>query len=246
MNDPVGTHGSRTIMLAELRLLLAACPASASIDEYRSAIIDQNVLLKPTVVTRRDTFRRLRELYALSNSTLLFRALRDLWEGNTQAQPLLALLCATARDPILRGTANLILTTPLGAPITPQMLEQAVKECFPERYNATTLSAIGRHAASSWQQSGHLSGQLKKVRSQAESHPTAVAYALLLGYLCSDRGEGLFHTLWCQLLDAPEHTVHNQAFTASQHGWIEYRHAGGVTDVGFRYLLREQGEGYPS
>jgi hypothetical protein len=59
-NDPVGTHGSRTIMLAELRLLLAACPACASVQRYRSAIVDDNVLLKETAATRRESFRRLR------------------------------------------------------------------------------------------------------------------------------------------------------------------------------------------
>lgn len=230
-------------MLTELRLLLSACPASASIDEYRSAIIDQNILLKKTVATRRESFRRLRELYALNKATLLFRALRDLWDSDPLAQPLLAFLCSTARDPILRGTAEMILSTPIGLSVTPHIISQAAAESFPDRYNPTMLANIGRHAASSWQQSGHLSGHLTKVRSKAESRPTSLAYALLLGYLCGDRGEGLFHTLWSQLLDAPAHTLHNQAFTASQHGWIEYRHAGGVTDVGFRYLLREQGEG---
>jgi hypothetical protein len=29
VNDPVGTHGSRTFMLKELRLLLASCPPGA-------------------------------------------------------------------------------------------------------------------------------------------------------------------------------------------------------------------------
>lgn len=241
INDPVGTLGSRTIMLAELRLLLASCPQSASTDEYRSAIIDQNVLLKQTEATRRESFRRLRELYALSNTTLHFRALRDLWEDDPQAQPLLALLCAAARDPLLRCTAEVILTAPVDVQITPLLFSQAVEVGFPERYNSTTLTAIGKHAASSWRQSGHLSGQLKKVRSRAESRPAALVYALFLGYLCGSRGEGLFQTLWSRLLDAPTHILHDQAFTASQRGWIEYRHTGGVTDVDFRYLLREHG-----
>ena len=111
INDPVGTHGSRTIMLAELRLLLGACQASASLEEYRSAIVDENVLLKKTVITRKDSFRRLRELYSLNKNTLLFRALRDLWDDDMQVQPLLALLCAVARDPLLKGTAEMISPT---------------------------------------------------------------------------------------------------------------------------------------
>ena len=104
------------------------------------------------------------------------------------------------------------------------------------------LANIGRHAASSWQQSGHLSGRLRKVRTRAESRPAAVGYALLLGTLCGVRGEALFHTLWCRLLDAPTDTLHAQALAASQRGYLEYRHAGGVTEVAFRHLLRNTDE----
>ena len=103
-----------------------------------------------------------------------------------------------------------------------------------------TLGKIGRNTASSWTQSGHLRGRTNKVRVKAQSHPTSVAYALFLGYLCGSRGEALFHTDWAQLLDAPPHTLHEQAFLASQRGWLDYRHAGTVTDVGFSYLLRKE------
>lgn len=244
MNEPVGTHGSRTIMLAELRLLLESRPPETDIEQYRSAVLDDNVLLKKTAATRRESFRRLRELYALNSNVLLFHALRDLWDAEVEAQPLLALLCATTRDPILRGTADLILAVPTEAQVTPHMISKAAQDSFPDRYNPTMLAGIGRHAASSWQQSGHLKGKLHKIRVQAESRPANVAYALLLGYLCGDRGEGLFHTLWSQLLDTPTHILHQQALVASQHGWLEYRRSGDVTDISFRYLLREKGQGY--
>lgn len=239
VNSPVGTHGSRTIMLKEIQLLLATCPRSTDYEAYRTSIVDENVLLKKTLSTRKESFRRLRELYGLDERVTLFRALRDLWEEDPDAQPLLALLCATARDVILRSTSEMILSIPGGEPVTPQMIEKATEENFPERYNPTMLANIGRHAASSWQQSGHLQGRQKKVRSAARCRSTATAYALLLGYLCEARGEALFQTLWARLLDAPLHVLHDQAFLASQRGWIEYRHAGAVTDVSFRHLLRD-------
>jgi hypothetical protein len=245
LNDPVGTHGSRTLMLKELRLLLTACPRPASYEDFRTAVIQHNVLLKNTDTTRQESFRRLRELYAIDENTLLFRALRDLWDEDETAQPLLALLCACARDSILRSAADPILATPIDEPVTPQMMEESVRESFPNRYNATTLATIGRNVASSWQQSGHLRGHLKKVRHQADCQPTAVAYALLLGYLGNLRGEALFQTLWCCLLDAPAHILHRQAQLAAQGGWLEYRHSGSVTDITFRYLLRTE-EGHES
>lgn len=238
MYDPVGTHGSRTIMLRELRQLLGAEVDGDELASYRGAIVDGNVLLKSTVTTRKESFRRLRELYALDTNVFLFRSLRDLWVGDETAQPLLALLCACARDPILRMTAPLILKTPVGETVTPHQISETTRQAFPDRYNPTMLANIGRHAASSWQQSGHLRGRLHKTRAQAESRPTAVAYALLLGHLSDVRGDNLFTTIWCQLLDAPVHVIREQAQAASRQGWIEYRSGGGVTEVGFRHLLR--------
>ena len=127
-------------------------------------------------------------LYALDRKILLFRALRDLWDEDTQAQPLLALLCAVARDPLLRSTAESILATPVGETVTPYMLAEAVNASFPNYYNSKTLASIGRNIISSWQQAGLLSGKLHKVRISAQSHPASVAYALLLGYLSDARG----------------------------------------------------------
>src|SRR5947209_4044608 len=114
VDEPVGAHSSRTMMLAELRSLLSACQPSASLEEYRAAVVDENVLLKKTVATRKVSFRWLRELYALDRKILLFRALRDLWDEDIQAQPLLALLSAVARDPLLKSTAERILAIPVG------------------------------------------------------------------------------------------------------------------------------------
>jgi len=237
----MGAHGSRTIMLKELRLLLAACRTSAGLDDHREAIVRDNVLLKATDTTRRESFRRLREMYALNPRVVIYRALRDLWEADVEAQPLLALLCASARDPVLRATAELVLSTPIGTTLTPQQISEVVRQSYPGRLNSMTLANIGRHAASSWRQSGHLSGRLVKTRSRAECRPPAVAYALFLGYLCGGRGETLFETLWSRLLDAPLHVLHDQAFMASQQGWLEYRHSGMVTEISFRHLLRSEG-----
>ena len=62
VKDPAGTHLSRTMMLTELRRLLAACPADTESVGYRRAIVDENVLLKRTTRTRAITFARLRDL----------------------------------------------------------------------------------------------------------------------------------------------------------------------------------------
>jgi len=238
-----GVHDSRTIMLAELQRLLEVCPQNTTPDQYRTAVVEDNALLKGSLEARRGAFRRLRELYGLNPEVLLFHALRDLWNVEPEAQPLIALLCAVARDPVFRGTAELIVETPSEQLVTPQTLSETVSRAFPGRYNPGTLATIGRNAASSWTQSGHLQGRSHKVRSRVRPHPGSVAYALLLGYLCGERGEALFGTPWSRVLDASVHELRQQAILAGQMGWIEYRHGGGVTDIGFNYLLRNGKEG---
>lgn len=235
--DSAGVHDSRTIMLAELRALLAACSASASLAEYRSAVVEENVLAKRTVATRQNTFRRLRQLYALDSAVPLFRALRDLWDADPDAQPLLALLCAVARDPVLRATAPFVLDQKVGTPVSSAHLAEAVEHAFPGRYNERLTALVGRNLASSWQQSGHLVGRQGKTRTTARCHPANVTYALLLGHFTDARGAALFGTLWCRLLDAPLRRLEDMAVAASRQGWLEYRHGGAVTDITFRHLL---------
>src|SRR5438552_1864532 len=96
-----GTHTSRTVMLAELRQLLAVVAADARREDYDAAIVEANALGKATISTRRLTLQRLRELHALDRRVPLFRALRRAWTADETGRPLIALLGALARDPLL-------------------------------------------------------------------------------------------------------------------------------------------------
>ena len=100
----IGTHTSRTIMLNELATTLQSVPVGSTQEGYADAIIQDNCLSKPTASTRRLSFQRLRELYALDPPVPIFRILRRLWDVDTQGRPLLALLVSLARDPILLAT----------------------------------------------------------------------------------------------------------------------------------------------
>ncbi len=90
-----GTHTSRTIMFAELSLVLEACPSEAKKKVYAEAILAHNCLGKRTVSTRKWSGQRLRELYGLNPAIPLFRMLRRHWELEERGRPLLALLTAT-------------------------------------------------------------------------------------------------------------------------------------------------------
>ncbi len=76
--ESAGVHSSRTLMLAELRPLLVACPAGINVAGYRAAVVEENALLKRTAITRRATFKWVRQLYALDPALSVFGALRRL------------------------------------------------------------------------------------------------------------------------------------------------------------------------
>ncbi len=209
-----GTHTSRAMMLSELRLLLAACPTSATYADYRTAVLDDNCLLKQTASTRLRSLRALRELYGLDPHVLLFCAPRDLWDFDERAQPLLACLCARARHPLLRSSAGRVLAVVPGESVTAVDLSEAICAAFRPHYNPSIRPKIGRNTASSWTQSGHHTGRGGKVRTLVAPGPVATAYALLLGYQCDSRGESLFRTLWTRILDKTGLRLHELAFAA--------------------------------
>jgi hypothetical protein len=239
-NASGGPNTSHTIVVGALAALLKAVSPGAQEAEYRQAALESNVLGKHTESSRRRTFRYVRELYLLRPDSILFRALRDLWLDEPEAQPLLAGVCAVARDSVFRASSSAITRSSPGDTLTSTDLAHAVEEHFPESYSVSTLAKIGRNTFSSWEQTGHLAagGAATKTRTRAICRPVNVAYALLLGYLQGIRGQALFDTLWAKILDHPKSHLFDMAFTASQRGLIEFRQAGGVVDVGFHELLR--------
>jgi len=234
----LGAHSGRTIMLADLQALFSASYPSTKTEEYKTLVINDNILLKGTAEARKQSFSRLKRMYGLDPKIFLFSVLRQLWEQSPEAQPKLALLYAVARDPLLRATVNFLVDLPLGTIATAPNFADIVGQEFSSEINGKTLASIGRNIASSYTQSGHLKGRSKKERIRTESHTTSATYALLLGHLCGDRGEALFQTPWARLLDSPVHELHVKAQLASQQGWLEYRHAGKMTDIGFNHLLQ--------
>lgn len=235
-----GPNTSHTIVVPALTALLDAVPRGARDTEYQRAVLDENVLGKATEGARRKTFRYLKELYLLRSNSILFRALRDLWLDDADARPLLAGLCALARDSVFRASSSAITASLPGDRITPADLARAVDERFPATYASGTLAKIGRNTFSSWQQTGHLAqvDRATRLRTRPTCRPANVSYALLLGHLQGARGQALFETPWAQLLDQPKSHLVDLAIVASQRGLVEFKHAGGVVEVSFRELLR--------
>jgi hypothetical protein len=235
---------SHSIGVSELSVMLKAVEREAPLEAYRRATVDENVLGLATANGRLWRFNTLRRLYLLRPDSVLFRALRDLWSEEPEAQPLLAGLCALATDTVFRATAPRVLSTPKGEVVRAADLAEPVEAQFPSVYASSTMATITSKAYASWEQTGHLGAASggAKPRARAACEPTAVAYALLLGHLRGVRGGVLFETLWARALDRPISHLLELAVTASQRGLLEFRHAGGVIDVTFHELLRPFGE----
>ena len=228
-----GTHSSRTIMLAELSLLLESVPGEAILAEYRDAVLIENCLGKHTAATRAISFQRLKELYSLDQGVPLFHVLRRLWGGNQTSQPLLALLMGLARDPLLRATAAAIIQVPAGVEVMRQSLHEALASSAGTRFNEATLDTIVRNTLSSWTQSGHLRGRSRKVRERVVATPAATAFALLLGYLSGKRGYRLFETPWAGALDSDPGKLLDLAGDAKRLGLLDFKQSGSIVDVSF-------------
>ena len=220
-------------MLEELSQLLDSSPLEASRRDYEHAIVEDNCLGKRTAATRKLSLQRLSELYGLDRRVLLFRVLRDLWTGHESSRPLLAMLLALARDPLLRATAQAVATTPIGHEFGRQAMKDALFAIAGERLNEAILDKVVRNASSSWTQSGHLRGRGRKTRQHVNVTPAAAAYALLLGFAVGFRGLSLFETPWAAILDSTPGTLIELAADARRLGLIELKQSGQMIDVSF-------------
>lgn len=234
-------HMARTMMLTELHQLLEAVPdPCAPHDCYVHAIEQDNCLRKRSSRTRTLTTRHLTELYALRPETTLFRILRYFWQRDTEGRALLALLCAYGRDPLLRTSALYVLDLHEGQPFSRALLEAHLEERYPGRFSKATLLSTAQNLASSWTQSGHLAGRVKKVRTGVTATAGATAYALLLGFLAGGRGEGLFTTEYAKLLDCTSERAMELAGISSGRGWLTFKRIGQVVEVLFPVLITER------
>jgi hypothetical protein len=235
--DGSGVHSSRTIMAKELAILINSVPQAENIFDYQHAIIEDNVLLKKTFATRKESFTRLRTIYSLDPKVLVFRALKDLWETSSGSQSLLSLLCAICRDKFLRASTSIIINTPIGQSLNSEEFEKHIQVELPD-FAKKTVETMSRNISSSWTQSGHLAGRNEKIRSKVIPTAPVVAYALLMGYLCGARGDNLFETPWIKVLDSTVYSLHNLAKNAALSGWLDYKKSGEVTEITFKYLMR--------
>ena len=231
-----GAHISRTMMLSELGAVLANVPPGSGDADYRDAILQRNVLGKTTDSTRRESLRRLRELYALNEATPIFGLLRKLHVVDSTSLALLAIQVAWARDPLLRATSQSVVDASEGERVETANLAQALEAAFPNQYSEQSKNQTARHAASSWTQSGHLVGRTKKIRQRIKPTIVAVTMAFFLGHIAGYHGAAVFSNPWCGLLDLNSDRAKAMGFDARRAGLLNLRAVGEVVELSFPLL----------
>lgn len=236
-----GPHAARTMMLEDMRLLLNHASEDAVRADYSSAIVNENVLGKPTKKARELARRHMATLYGLDPANPIFRALRRLWQLEASAQPMIALAVALSRDPLLRGTQSFILEQTPGATVPRESIEAFLSMTYPERFSSASLKSFAQNVAGTWTAAGFLQGRVRKVRSIPQLHPESVALFLFLGYLEGRTGQRLFSSGWTELLGNSLDELESLANSASHRGLLVFMNAGGVKEVRFPgYLTAEE------
>jgi hypothetical protein len=225
-----GVHQSKTMMLRELGALLQAAPDPGSVD-IPDLILNQNVLQKRTGSGRRLALERLNGLFGLSSGAPIGRTLARLWQRADGGRPLLALLCALAREPPLRDTATVVLSAKVGSEVRWPDFSSQFEALHPDRYSAKMLKSMSQNCASTWTQSGHLQGRVKKRRVRAVASSVAAAYAALLGELAGFGGATLLASPWMRTLDCTETETLALLRQAESGGLVRVRSGGGVTEI---------------
>lgn len=230
------TTASHTIGVGHLAELLRAVPADAPSEAYRTAVVEENVLGRPTQAGRLRTYRHLRELYLLDPHQEAFRVLRTLWSVDPGAQPLLAGLLAFARDELFRASWPAIARATQGSVVSSDDLSNVVAEAYAGSLSAATIAKIGRNTGSCWTQTGHLVGRAKKIRARVDARPAAVAYAAYLGHLGGRRALGVLGNPWSALLDLPDDARLDALRRAHDAGLVDLQAAGNVVEIGFAFI----------
>ena len=231
-----GAHSSRTLMLAELTQALAATTAMSTREDFRSLIVGENLLGKRTESNRIRADRYLSQLYGLDPSIPIYRIFRRLWDADAASRPLLAVLAASTRDPLLRASAPGILAIPIGEGVEPARVGEALSSVSP-RFTPNTVASMARNVSSSFTQSGHLQGASSKLRSRAVGTPAAATFAAALGWMEGGRGQFLLSSFWARLLDRNAAEVLDLLLAAGRAGWIDVRSAAGVVELRMERLF---------
>jgi hypothetical protein len=238
-----GGHSARSMMFVEMHILVRAMPLTVTKNDFTKAIVEENVLEKPTLISRKKSLRHLMELYGMDPSKALFRVLWDLGHADLASLPQLCLVCAYARDPQLRHSFELVHTLRLGEVLERTTMERHLENGFPSRFSPAMKKSMAQNVNTSWTFGGHLSGKVKKLRLLPEPRPISAAYAMFVGYLTGLRDERLLDSAFAALVASNRSQLQASLSLASAKGLLSLKQAAGIVEFDFSNLLTPAEQG---
>lgn len=232
-----GGHSARSMMFLEMSILVRTMPLSLTSDDFTKAIVEENVLEKPTLSSRKKSLRHLVELYGMDTSKAIFRIFWEFGHADLESLPQLCLVCAYARDPQLRQSFELIRTLRLGEVLERAAMEQHLENGFPGRFSPAMKKSMAQNVITTWTFGGHLSGKKKKPKRLPVPRPISAAYAMFVGYLSGLRGERLLDSTFAALVSSDRSQLQTALALASARGLLSLKQAAGVVEFDFSSLL---------
>jgi len=232
-----GGHLARSMMYLEMLALVRVMPSTVTKNDFTKVIIEENILGKPTLSSRKKSLRHLVELYGMDPSKALFRVLWDLAHSDLDSLNQLCLVCAYARDPQLRHSFELVRTLRLGEVLERAAMEQHLENGFPGRFSSAMKKSMAQNVSTTWTFGGHLAGRAKKTKRLPETRPISAAYAMFVGYLTGLRGERLLESAFASLVASNRPQLQAALSLASAKGLLSLKQAAGVVEFDFSNLL---------
>ncbi len=235
-----GVLSSRSVMLPELRALLAVAPQDADVDTFRHLAVDQDALHKASAANRVKTFAFLRGLYGLRPALAIFREFRRLSVLYPVDIPVLAGLLALAREPVLRGCLDMVLGTAIGKTLGREDFEAWIREYAPARFSQAMYISFSHNLYASFFQLGYLGEAVGRcrLRRRPTVQPVSAAYAAFLDWLTGLNGLSILNATYSRALELPKAEHLSLLSSAGQLGLMRVAHAGGVLQLDFASWLR--------
>jgi hypothetical protein len=130
----------------------------------------------PSIRAREAAFYRLQQLYGVGGDDPIWRTLQGLWNHEIGGRPLLALLTALARDPMLRDGAPAVLDASPGERIRWPAIAATFEAANPGQLGGKMAKSLAQNAASSWTQAAaaRARGEVRFLARRHEMAPKAL------------------------------------------------------------------------
>lgn len=235
-----GVISSRSIMMPELSTLMAAAPSDGDLQTYRRLAVEEDALHKASASNRLKTFNKLKLLYALNPGVPIFREFRRLSLLFPPELPGMASTLAFAREPLLRACADMVLGTPVSAPLSRASFEAWVREHAAGRFSQTMYRSFSHNLYASFFQIGYLGEAAGKcrLRQRLDARPASVAYAAFLDWLTGRNGLSLLQGSFSRTLELAKGDHLALLTAAGQLGLMRVANSGGVLHLDFTSWLQ--------